>query len=221
MFFSEQFTLESDSPRKSMLKQGQSAARKRPFNVVNSFLTEGQKDDLDDGNILSSLGMNKEQDIFKSPQSDAFFKKFSEPEPIEKPTKTPSKKTVVGQSPYFCSSTPTKQDEEVNPKADLSDIDKEISEDMAKQKSQVPPKATKIPKEKTPSTKEQKLEVSAIKPRQARPIGEFSVSSLEKELQEIMQYLKEEREKDQELFVECSKSLRQKVNVYWSFSLDW
>jgi hypothetical protein len=55
--------------------------------------------------------------------------------------------------------------------------------------------------------------VEENKPRKLRPIGEYTVSSLDKEFQDIMDYLKQERERDQQLFLQCSKALREKVTT--------
>lgn len=47
--------------------------------------------------------------------------------------------------------------------------------------------------------------------RELRPIGEFTVSSLDKEFIELLNCLKQERIRDIELFLKCSENLRERV----------
>lgn len=50
-----------------------------------------------------------------------------------------------------------------------------------------------------------------------RPIGEFTVSSLDKEFIELLDCLKQERINDIELLLKCSKDLRETVNSHLYF----
>ena len=53
--------------------------------------------------------------------------------------------------------------------------------------------------------------------RELRPIGEFTVSSLDKEFIELLDCLKQERINDIELLLKCSKDLRETVNSHLYF----
>lgn len=189
-----------------------SGARKRPFSHVNSLLIAGiSNDNTDDFSILSSFGM-KDRDIFKSPVSNNLLIK-QDVESTEN-FKVPINATT-GQSPYFQSSTSSNKKpaiQEIQEKCEFKEPKTpkfQATNDAQNEHTQQLPNPNQ---EKPASNNTEKVEESLeIKPRNLRPIGEYSVSSLDKEYQELMQYLKEERERDQQLFVKCARSLRDRV----------
>ena len=193
--------MDSDLPL-NVLKSG-AAGRKRPFSVVNSSMSSGfSNESSEDYNILSSLGM-KDRDIFKSPDNSMLVKMDDSMENFKVPMST-----VGGQSPYFNMSTPKK------PKAEPSqEVKKTTNNNLMTQKEQLS-SAVKA----KPEPKHQDTTDFGMQPRKLRSVGEYTVGSMDKEYQELMDYLKQEREKDQLDFVKCSKTLRDRVsNISVSF----
>lgn len=188
--------------------------RKRPFSVTNTgLLSDYSNENSDDYNILSALGM-KDRDIFQSPESTNLLMK-RENETLEN-FKVPISGSVAGgQSPYFnVTNTPTKkstiQDTQV-----VKPLNTESHEAGATPSNAVTQKEQMLKVQPTASipimNKENNVEEN--KPRKLRQIGEYTVSSLDKEFQDIMDYIKQERERDQQLFFQCSKALREKVTT--------
>lgn len=205
----------------SMLTSG-SGARKRPFSSVNSLLTaEISSGNSDDYSILSSFGMKDRDIIFKSPHiNNNLLMNKQDNEPAEN-FKVPMS-TTTGQSPYFQMNTNSnkKQAQELDNQEKFEAKEPktpkfQVANNTAVLEQQQNLLSNQIEEKSVPDTIKEDFE---IKPRQLRPIGEFTVSSLDKEYQELMQYLKEEREKDQQLFVKCSKSLRDRVNHFFKLS---
>lgn len=203
--------MDCDSPLNNVTK----ASRKRPFNVGNSSLIGNSNDNSDD--ILSSFGM-KEQDIFKSPQiCNPFGQVDSE---SSESFKVPQTNSTSGQSPYFQVSVSAKS----KALQDLSDKDYKNEPKTPKvnnarniivpekDEQQLPNLSQECRIPTAPEEIRKQEEECELKPRSLRPIGEYSTSSLDKEFQDIMQYLKDEREKDQNLFIKCSKGLRSRVS---------
>ncbi|XP_057369486.1 uncharacterized protein LOC130690496 [Daphnia carinata] len=199
--------MDSDSPlHVSIFKQPKSGSRKRPFSVANSsMLTEYSAESSEDYNILSSLGM-KDQDIFQSPESTNLLLQHDS-EGIEN-VKVPTG-SIAGQSPYFSVNTtpkkPTAQDVQVDKPTDKEFEPNTPSKQLTISNEQVPP----IQLTSEPVTKSDNEEGN--KPRKLRSVGEFTVTSLDKEYQELMDFLKQEREQDQLLFLKCSEALRNKT----------
>lgn len=187
----------------NVLKSG-SATRKRPFNVVGSLVPGYLDESPEDYNILSSMGM-KDRDIFKSSETNNAMMKFDETmENFKVPTGT-----IGGQSPYFKNaSTPKKSLQDSKPRIESTEEVKKVTTNILVTQKEQMPSATK--KEPEP-TKKPLDSAEDIKPRKLRPVGEFSTSSLDKEYQDLMEFMKQEREKDQLLFIKCSKALRDRV----------
>lgn len=190
----------------SIFKQPKPGSRKRPFSVANSsILTEYSAENSEDYNILSSLGM-KDRDIFQSPESTNLLLKHDS-EAIE--NVKVSTGSIAGHSPYFSvNTTPKKtvaQDIQGDKPTDKDFEPKTPSNHLTTSNEQLPP--IQLPSE--PFIKSDIEERN--KPRKLRSVGEFTVTSLDKEYQEIMDFLKQEREQDQLLFLKCSEALRNKV----------
>ncbi|XP_032783742.2 uncharacterized protein LOC116921508 isoform X1 [Daphnia magna] len=190
----------------SIFKQPKPGSRKRPFSVANSsILTEYSAENSEDYNILSSLGM-KDRDIFQSTESTNLLLKHDS-EAIE--NVKVSTGSIAGHSPYFSvNTTPKKtvaQDIQGDKPTDKDFEPKTPSNHLTISNEQLPP--IQLPSE--PFIKSDIEERN--KPRKLRPVGEFTVTSLDKEYQEIMDFLKQEREQDQLLFLKCSEALRNKT----------
>ena len=203
--------MDSDLPL-NVLKSG-AAGRKRPFSVVNSSMSSGfSNESSEDYNILSSLGM-KDRDIFKSPDNSMLVKMDDSMENFKVPMNT-----VGGQSPYFNMSTPKKpmSVKDPQPKAEPSqEVKKTTNNNLMTQKEQL-----SSAKKAKPEPKHQDTTDFGMQPRKLRSVGEYTVGSMDKEYQELMDYLKQEREKDQLDFVKCSKTLRDRVsNIAVSFCI--
>jgi hypothetical protein len=202
-----------DSGSPLLFRQPKSGGpKKRPFSVTNTgLLSDYSNENSEDYNILSALGM-KDRDFFQSPESTNLLMKH-ENETLEN-FKVPISSSVAGgQSPYFdvtntSNKKPTMQD---------SQVTKQINTDSPKVVATSNNSNTQI--EQLPilqptasiSIMNKDNNVEDNKPRKLRPIGEFTVSTLDKEYQEIIDFLKQERERDQLLFLQCSKALRGKV----------
>jgi hypothetical protein len=190
--------------------------RKRPFSVTNTgLLSDYSNENSDDFNILSALGMKDNRDIFKSPENTNLLMK-RESETMGNFKVPISSSVAVGQSPYFnVGNTPNKkpamQDAQV-----VKPINTDSHEDKAT-KNAINPKeqSPKLQPEASIALTNKENSPNESKPRKLRSIGEYTVSSLEKEYQDIVDFIKQDREQDQQLILQCSKALRDKVTIQY------
>lgn len=204
--------MDSGSPlHVSMFRQPKSGSRKRPFNVANSnILTEYSVEKSEDYNILSSLGM-MDRDIFQSPENTNLLLKHDN-DTTEENFKVPTSSTA-GQSPYFNINTtpkkPAAQEAQAAKPKDMDNEAKSASSHLIVSKEQEQLSQMQLAPEPMPKQEHD----DGTKTRKLRSVGEFTVSTLDKEYQEIMELLKQEREQDQLLFLKCSEALRNKVKA--------
>lgn len=183
------------------------ASRKRQLNVEN-FVNEFTRGD----NILSSFGLNSSES-YNSPKS-----KSSRISCVSASTEGSS--VVKGQSPYFTSLMSTLPDtlSVQEPKDDVVPIQKNNKEIDTVQPvtKDSPIKAMKSPGKSLSNSGEISMMVDdsgEVKERELRNVGEFTISSLEQEYQELLKHVKEERAKDQLCLAKCSEALRDKVRL--------
>jgi hypothetical protein len=178
------------------------------------MLSDFSNENSEDYNILSAMGM-KDRDIFQSPESTSLLMK-QENETMGHFKVPISSSACGGQSPYFSvPNTPNK-------KPTISTMqDTQVAKPINNDTNEALPTTTNAVTQKEQSVQptisfalNKEKNDYENKSRKLRPIGEFTVSSLDKEYQETMEFLKQEREQDQQLFMQCSKALRDKVKMY-------